>query len=300
MKRDQFSKKIIGHGIVQASPLPSSAELSEYYASSYYQESDGKRSSYDVSYTDDELSHKKMESRLTLMAALANLKNKDGGVVNLLDLGCGEGFLLSEAFEKGINITGVDFSSFGVKKWNPAVEAYCQFGDIYEYLERARTEENFFDIIVLKNVLEHVIDPANLCHLMAGILKDGGVIVATFPNDYSPLQSLALKRGYINREFWFAPPDHLHYFNAETIYPFAKENNLEVVDIYSSFPIDFFLFHPGSNYVSDPSKGKSAHTARLSLDLMMAQKGEDKLLNMYRSMAQCGVGRDITVVMKSI
>ena len=78
-----------------------------------------------------------------------------------------------------------------------------------------------------------------------------------------------------------------------------NDNNFEVVDMFSSFPVDFFLFHEGSNYIADPDKGKAAHFARIELDLKMAEEGSDKLLNMYRAMVQCGVGRDFTAVIKA-
>jgi len=71
-----------------------------------------------------------------------------------------------------------------------------------------------------------------------------------------------------------------------------------MVDMYSDFPIDLFLFHPGSNYIADPKNGPAAHRARVEADLMLAESGEAPYLNLCRAMARCGLGRDITVIVR--
>ena len=292
-----YAKKYLDDKIVRVDPLPSAQELSDYYAQKYYQESDGKKTTYDSVYTLDELAYKALESRMTLQGMKENLpRNKTSPAI--LDLGCGEGFLVREGLTQGYQMTGVDFSSFGVEKWNPDVLAQCAFGDIYEFLDQSIAAGRKFDACVLRNVLEHVIDPAALLRQMSAVLKDDGVILVTVPNDYSDLQLLAMERKHIDRDFWFAPPDHLHYFNTKNIIPFFEKNHFSVADMFSSFPIDFFLFHPGSNYITDKIKGKDAHFARIAIDLLLAKEGMDKFVNLYRAMAACGIGRDFTAVLK--
>lgn len=293
-----YAKKYIDNNIVSVDPLPTAQELSRYYAEKYYQDSDGKKTTYDTTYTPDELAYKKLESQMTLQGMRENLQ-VDKPLLSILDLGCGEGFLVKEAADQGYQVTGVDFSSFGVDKWNPSVSAQCEFGDIYDFLNNCVTTGRKFDVCILRNVLEHVIDPPQLLKQIRQILSKDGIALITVPNDYSDLQKLAMDKGHINREFWFAPPDHLYYFNTENIGPFMQQNNLTVVDMFSSFPIDFFLFHQGSNYIADKSLGKQAHFARITIDLLLAKQGMNKFVQLYRAMAACGIGRDMTVVIKS-
>jgi len=292
-----FLKKRLDDGIVRADPLPSPEELADYYARQYYQDSDGKKTTYDSAYTAAELEYKTLESRLCLQAIQENRPEGRKGR-KILELGCGEGFFLAQAAEEGADVKGVDFSSFAVEKWNPAIAGQCVFGDIYAILKDLSRNGETFDVCVLRNVLEHVIDPPFLMDQIRMALKEDGLAVITVPNDYSDIQKLAMDKGYIDREFWFAPPDHLFYFNTENISPFMQKNGFGIVDMFSSFPVDFFLFHPGSNYIADRTKGKAAHHARIDLDLLMAEKGLDRLLALYRAMAGCGVGRDFTVVLK--
>jgi hypothetical protein len=123
-------------------------------------------------------------------------------------------------------------------------------------------------------------------------------LLITLPNDFSELQDLAMQLGHIQKEFWFAPPDHLYYFNTKNIVPFVHDLGFEIVDMYSSYPVDFFLFHPGSNYINDKKQGKAAHFARIHIDMLMSKSGIPHLLDLYRCMAKCGVGRDFTVILR--
>jgi len=69
-----------------------------------------------------------------------------------------------------------------------------------------------------------------------------------------------------------------------------------VVGAYASFPIDWFLMHPGSNYIADPAAGKAAHRARMAIDLTLAEKGIGPFLDLARSLYACGAGRSLTVI----
>lgn len=291
-----YAKKYLEHKIVSVDPMPTEQELTEYYSKKYYQESDGKKTTYDAVYTLDELEYKRLESRMTLQGVKENLGRIKDPVV--LELGCGEGFLVQEAVEQGYDMTGIDFSSFGVEKWNPSVLKNCSFGNVYHFMDKALESEKKYDVCILRNVLEHVIDPVALLKQIFDVLSDDGIALITVPNDYSDLQHLAMDKKLIDREFWFAPPDHLHYFNTKNIIPFFEENGFSVIDMFSSFPVDFFLFHSGSNYIADRTKGKEAHFARITIDLLIAKEGMDRFLNLYRAMADCGIGRDFTVVVR--
>lgn len=283
-------------GIVYAEPIPSQEELNAYYASQYYQTSDGKKNTYDFSYTDNEIKYKQLESKMILESLKQIAAEKP--INSFLEIGCGEGFLLAEARKTGLQVEGVDYSKYGISKWNPGLEKYCVFGDAIQFIEESTRFKKQYDAIVLKNVLEHVREPGKLLQILRPLLHENTFLLTTVPNDYSNIQRLAMERGHIDREFWFAPPDHLYYFNTKNIRPFFENYNYQVKDMFSSFPIDFYLFHSGSNYIMDRTRGKEAHFARISLDLMMAEEGMDKLLSLYRAMAQCGVGRDITIIVK--
>ena len=216
--------------------------------------------------------------------------------LTLLDIGCGEGWLLAAALAEGYDVQGLDFSDDGMRRFHPELAARAQFGDAFEGLDALIEADQGVDVCTLEHVLEHVLDPEGLLARLPRLLKPGGVVAITVPNDFSRLQTRALASGAVDRAFWVAPPQHLNYFNTETLPPLMARLGFEVRCTFASFPIDWFLLHPGSNYIADPANGKAAHRARMDLDLMLAEAGMEAYLNLARALFACGAGRSITVI----
>jgi len=280
-------------GWVSAVPLPSQEELRIFYADLYYQSSQS--ATYQASYDDLDLRHKVLRCE-ALLHALCEAGLTKGGA--FLDVGAGEGFLMDAADRTGLVTSGLDYSTFGVAKFFPRLRDRLLDGDVIQSLERLAGEGRRFAACSAINVLEHVLDPVQLLSSIAGVLAPGGLIALTVPNDYSRLQALLREEQRIDRDFWFSPPQHLHYFNAETLPRFCAANGFEVVDGFSDFPIDLYLLHPGSNYVTDPANGPAAHRARLLHDLLIAEHGLEPFLRVYRALFSVGIGRNVTVIVR--
>jgi SAM-dependent methyltransferase len=280
-------------GWVSASPLPTAEELQTFYATLYYQSPQS--TTYQSSYADLDLRYKRLKGD-ALFHALAQQGVRAGCA--FLDIGAGEGFLMDAADRHGYDVTGLDFSSYAVEKFFPALAPRLVAGDVFETIGRLAGEGRRFGAASAINVLEHVIDPGALLSSLKGLLEPGAVLAITVPNDYSRLQALLKEEQRIDRDFWFAPPQHLHYFNTENLPAFCADHGYDLVDAFSDFPIDLFLLHPGSNYVSDPAQGPAAHRARMLHDLLIADAGLDAYLGVYRALFRARIGRDITVLLK--
>ena len=59
--------------------------------------------------------------------------------------------------------------------------------------------------------------------------------------------------------------------------------------------LNWYLYHKGSNYVKNKSTGKDAHNARVELECLLDKQDIGSVLNLWRSLGQVGIGRDITV-----
>ena len=173
-----------------------------------------------------------------------------------------------------------------------------EFGDAFEMLEKYRKAGKKFDVCVIQNVLEHVLEPRTLLFNLRDLLTENGIIVIKVPNDFSRIQRRAYDLGIIKEKFWVVPPEHLNYFNTENIRTFLENLDFKVLDTFASFPIDFFLFHKGSNYEIDEKNGKDAHKARLELDLIMAESGIENYHRLCQSMISCNVGRSLTILIE--
>lgn len=292
MKNIKYSKVKNKYGFTSTSPLPSPIELEEFYAQNYYQAP--QNSTYQQTYDDLELSYKNLKCEALLNALCAastsNLKR-------FLDVGAGEGFLLNAASEAGFNVTGLDFSSYGVGKFFPHLAESLIAGDIYKSLMDLNLKGCTYDFSVSTNVLEHVIDPSLFLKHIKKVMTPNGLLAITVPNDYSPIQNLALSEKMINREFWFVPPHHLHYFNAKTLVTLLEDCEFEIIDAFSDFPVDLFLLHSGSNYIMNPSAGYEVNRTRMHHDIMLVKNcGIENYLQYYRAMFKVGLGRDITVI----
>lgn len=278
-------------GFVSVSPLPSPAELQDFYTQQYYQQSAS--SSYQQSYSDLELDYKRAQARL-LLHAIVQSGGKPGTV---LEVGCGEGFLLAEAVRQNLNVSGIDFSAHAVERFHPDLRETVEIGDAFVLLDQMMEFRRRFDACILQNVLEHVIDPRGMLDRLRQILTPGGRLLITLPNDYSRVQQVAMDTGAIETEYWFAPPQHLHYFTIASAATLATSRGFAVLDTFADFPIETYLFHPGSNYVRQRSAGPDAHTARMTMSLICAESGLDAYLALSRAYAGCGIGRAFTMVL---
>lgn len=273
---------------------PTKQALQDYYAEKYYQEGKG---SYEQAYCDDELSYFKAkleQRRAVLQHYLSPLKNGQ----RLLDVGCGEGYALSFFREKSWIVKGLDFSSAGVASKNPDCLDVLVTGDLFALLKEEIAAGETYDAVWLQNVLEHVIDPLDLLKTLRNLVSPGGVAVVTVPNDCSITQRAALASQHIDSAFWVAPPDHLTYFDRDSLARTAAGTGWKCVEMLADFPVDWFLFHPASNYVRDNTVGKAAHMARVQIENLIHEQPIDDVIQFWSSAAKIGLGRDITAFLR--
>jgi 2-polyprenyl-3-methyl-5-hydroxy-6-metoxy-1,4-benzoquinol methylase len=271
-------------------PAPSMHELNSFYANEYFQASHG---TYAPDYTAAERAHRDLIARTLLFAAETGRAGSGG---RFLEVGCGEGWLLAAAKRAGFDVRGLDFSDDGLKRFHPELAPAATFGDAFENLERLIEDGAQFDVVAMEHVLEHVLDPERLLQWLPRLIAPGGVCAITVPNDFSSLQLAARAAGHLDRDFWVAPPQHLNYFEAASLTALLRRLGFEIRLAYASFPIDWFLMHPGSNYIADPAAGKPAHQARLAIDLMLAERGLPAYLALGQALFGCGAGRSLTVI----
>lgn len=290
-----FTRECAKSGVVSVKPMPTREELEAFYADVYFQQPSS--ATFNIQYTEEELHQRRLRAELALYA-LRQAGANSGEKGAFLEVGCGEGFFLQAAQDDGYMVKGVDFSDAGLRNFHPHLLDKVEIGDAYRILERLLASEERFRVCAMMNVLEHVIDAEALLRGVSQILTREGIVVVTVPNDFSPVQRKLMDKECIDHEFWFQPPQHLHYFNVDTIEKFAVHCGFEVIDTFADFPIDFFLFHPGSNYVRNAEQGKGVHKARIMLDLLLAERGLAPYHRFCQAVSGCGAGRNVTVLLR--
>lgn len=144
----------------------------------------------------------------------------------LLDYGCGNGDLLYQAKNLGFNVSGVEYNSENInvlKKNIPSTPFYeiNEFNDIDEK----------FDIIILNNVLEHVINPNELIQSLK--LKSNGILVVLGPMEENFSIAQIIRKIYFLFKKIFTqttashPPYHITFTNHNNQLEIFQKNNFE-------------------------------------------------------------------------
>ncbi|MFA5358759.1 MAG: class I SAM-dependent methyltransferase [Patescibacteria group bacterium] len=152
---------------------------------------------------------------LEWLVAIEIGKNRSGGLI--LDIGCGEGNFLNSMKRNGWRTFGIDTSAVACevatkKLGNDAVV-------LNKNLEDCGFADNYFDVVTLWHVLEHIENPDRLLTEIRRILKPNGMLVVEVPNLSSPVFKLT-KQGY----FSFDDPTHLYHFSAKTLNKLIEKN----------------------------------------------------------------------------
>lgn len=281
-------------GFWEVASKPSSKELQKYYAEKYYQEAKG---SYEIEYSSEELEYFQAKLQQRYAVLQQHLSITTG---SMLDVGCGEGYALAFFRQQGWAVKGFDFSAAGVESKNPQCKNVLETGDVFQLLETEILKESTYDVVWLQNVLEHVIDPLSLLDSLKKLVSPSGIAVITVPNDCSIMQRAAMDNKHIDTTYWVAPPDHLSYFDHNSLAHTARETGWECLEMLGDFPIDWFLFHSGSNYIRDKSVGKAAHRARVQIENVLHQQPIDEVIKFWSAAASLGIGRDITAFLRPV
>ena len=125
----------------------------------------------------------------------------------MIDVGCGIGYFLDAAKERGWEVYGTEFTDEAVRICSDK-GIKMQQGK----LDADHYDPNSFDVIISIEVLEHIINPMEEVDNFHSILRSGGAVYLTTPN----FNSLSRK---ILKEKWnvISYPEHLSYYTPRTI-----------------------------------------------------------------------------------
>jgi SAM-dependent methyltransferase len=201
-----------GFGVVN--PPPSPEELRLFYAESGHGHGGPVPSAQDVLAREAAYPNSTVDAARMLGRARALL----GRSGRCLDVGCGFGFSSREALRLGFQVTALELGRVererareiaGVEARNVAFEAFEPDGP--------------FDVILMSQVLEHVVDPAAWMAKARALLVPGGVLVVALPSFDS-----AFCRVLKERDPYVIPPAHLNYFTHGALRRLVERHGLRV------------------------------------------------------------------------
>ena len=281
------------YGYRRLDPLPDKTEIAKFYQSQYYdliRKGGCAPELHRFMAGGEEAGRERAWLRTVLYSDITYVLNQYAPGNRVLDVGCGTGEFLVYLKENGFEGVGIEPSSDVVaiaKSQGLAVYS----STLEEFAENYKSSANLsFDVVTLLNVLEHVPNPMHIIEITKVILNPGGILFVRVPNDFSEIQLAAQKQ--LNKEpWWVAIPDHLNYFDFESLHALLERLSFEVIYSQGDFPMELFLLM-GDDYTGNPEVGSACHQKRVRFE--MAIPGELRR-RIYAALAEVEVGRSCLV-----
>jgi 2-polyprenyl-3-methyl-5-hydroxy-6-metoxy-1,4-benzoquinol methylase len=145
----------------------------------------------------------------------------------VLDVGCASGYLAARLAARGCTVTGVELDEAAAA----AAAAHCErviTGDI-ESPETRGAIPGGFDVVLLGDVLEHLVDPWEALAFVRSLLAPGGVVVTSIPNVAAWTVRLSLLRGSFEyTDMGLLDRTHLRFFTRATAHELVRRAGYEI------------------------------------------------------------------------
>lgn len=213
-------------GLLYLNPRPSLKSISKFYAQDFHRPESSFLHKFIAPFL--RRAHKKNVSSL--------MRHINSG--RLLDIGCGNGYFMLDMMRRGYDVYGVDYSK-DAKKYADGIlkdRIYC--GDI----ESCNFKDDYFDMIVMLQSLEHIHNLSGLFAQVRRTLKRDGILFIVVPNsDFFEARLFG--------PFWYnlEVPRHLYFFTKITFNKLLENNGFIIKE---SLGKSFFqiLLTPASFY----------------------------------------------------
>lgn len=148
---------------------------------------------------------------------------------SLLDVGAGTGGLLAAASQRGLRVTGTEYSR------EAAGHAAERFGlplRVGAFGEGQFGRDERFHGVTFIHVLEHLPDPAAALRLARRLLEPGGTVYVVVPNRASVAARFVPREAHRTYDL----PYHLHHFTPESLERMIGAAGLDLVELWPSLP----------------------------------------------------------------
>lgn len=159
---------------------------------------------------------------------LSKIKKLIPPPAKLADVACGNGHHLKVALNLGYDILGIEISNSALEicKKVQGVDNKKLIYASFEEIEGLEIES--FDVIIMSQVLEHVIDPNIWINKAYKLLRNDGVLCIAVPN-HASIESKILRKKY----GFYCPPEHINFFKPQSFIKIAENKKFEIFKMFS-------------------------------------------------------------------
>jgi 2-polyprenyl-3-methyl-5-hydroxy-6-metoxy-1,4-benzoquinol methylase len=206
-------------GMLFIFPQPTALELKELYSRDYFEGGDYRCGHAGSCFEESE----RIVSQV-LLEKIISMQPKG----KFLDIGCAGGQMLNAVRQKGFEPFGVEFSEEAAQNARDKFQLNVITGDIHA----AQLESNFFDVVFMGDVLEHVPDPVEVMKEIYRITRPNALVVILCPTQTNTMFSrlgflfynIAGKKATVN-----LPPYHLLEFRPKSMKYLIEHTGFSVV-----------------------------------------------------------------------
>lgn len=207
-------KECLECGLAYVDPRPSSSQLLEYYDAGYFS---GEKDFFEGRDYCRERDAALATGDVTGFREVAS--NFECGGKTILDIGCATGSLLCLLKSLGPKeLIGIDVAeypiSYGVERYGLDLRRAT--------LESAGFPDEYFDLIIMTDVIEHVEELPRFMPELRRVLRPGGSVYLITPN-YSAYRHAGERWSCLHKDF-----EHLHYFSPESLRLIAARSNFRL------------------------------------------------------------------------
>ncbi|AMA08219.1 class I SAM-dependent methyltransferase [Picosynechococcus sp. PCC 73109] len=208
--------------LIYYTPQPSPQELEEFYNSEAYRSEFSESPMSGTEFATNR--YLQFESALKKYAPQILRQSSR----KLLDIGCGTGDFLKVAKQYNWQVSGTEISPIASAKANQFLGEMCvATGDALS-LELL---SNYYDMVTLYHVIEHLLDPNTLIQKVYQLLKPGGIFFIETPN----IAGFGAKlKGH--RWSQIKPPEHIIYFQPSSLKYCLQRADFKTNFIFTASP----------------------------------------------------------------
>lgn len=218
-------------GLMRQEPVPTEAQLRDYYARNYRLSYKGSAEPRQRDLARDQA---RADERIALLAPIL----KPG--MRILDVGSGTGTFLLTARKLGYAAQGIEPDARYAARLKQQFDLPVHSGPWYT----AEFAPGSFDLVVVHHVLEHLSAPTDTIRRIHEWTADGGYLYLSVPDMKNPNASP------LNR----FQPAHLYGFSHETLIMLARKAGFELLDLpntggtqmvfrrFPAAPTDWFIY----------------------------------------------------------
>ncbi len=160
----------------------------------------------------------------TSRARLRRLKRLMPRARTLLDVGCGPGFFVKEAWSEGLRACGLEVSAYAAAYGRDDLGVPVLTGPVdWAHLDRV---SGMVDVITLWDVLEHLAEPDVALRLLAERLPPGGLLGLSTGDIRSLAARITGRRWHL-----FNLPEHLWFFTMPALQHLLNRAGLHVISV---------------------------------------------------------------------